>query len=492
MLACSSLACGAFAASIGATDPSADQSDLMVPMDASIGTAPTPSTYAALPHDRKFIKLLEAMGPYVSTDDMDGFLHKLNHDSPDSLAAWDQAKLGGRRRLTGFPANWLDGSTEKIAPVLHPSSWIDGPETTWRTFDSTIPAPDGSTVKIHYVTVEGTGSRGGVIVSVGHGEPAEKYAEQLYNLREAGFSPIYALDHRGQGRSSRLLADTFKSHVVSSDHFIQDFRAFVALTDAEMTTLSKGAGKRFLHCHSMGCAIAFTYLLEEYYAQRPNVFNAVAANAPLIKPVTAPFPYFVAVGIGQTMSLLGLGESYPPTKGKSFDELYTYDASRPVRLNLHYEKNCHRLRNMVVGDGHTGLCLGDVTGNFAKEFFGMYSTFEAFTRGRLSVPILIQQAKNDADGTDGTVVNAPQETFCSRADGCSVTKYPQSNHNIWFETDSIRDAALTEAYTFYDSKADVGPPAQNALPDMCGWWKFWCSAENCDCIWSCSHPAASC
>merc|ERR1711959_821767 len=118
----------------------------------------------------------------------------------------------------------------------------------------------------------------------------------------------------------------------------------------------------------------------------------------------------------------------------------------------------------------------------------MYSTFEGFTRGRLSVPILIQQAKNDADGTDGTVINAPQETFCGRADGCKVTKYATANHNIWFETDSIRDTALAEAYAFYDSKGSANPPAQNKLPDMCSGWKFWCAWDNCDCIWSCSHP----
>jgi lysophospholipase len=450
---------------------------------------PLQNPMAALPHDKQFIKLLADMGPYVSTEDMDGFLHKLTHDSEGELAAFDeQAMKSGRRQLTAFPDGWMDGSTEKIAKETT-SGWIN--TQSWRTFDSAIARPDGGTVKLHYVTVEGPGTRGGVIVSVGHGEPAEKYAEQLHNLREAGFSPIYALDHRGQGRSSRLLDDTFKSHVQASDDFIRDFRAFVGLADAEMTTLSKGAGKRFLHCHSMGCAIGFTYLLEEYYAQRPNIFNAVAANAPLVKPVTSPFPYSVAVLVGATMDALGLGESYPPTKGKSFEELYAYDATRPVRLNLHYQHNCHGNRNTEYLAGHTGLCLGDVTGNFAKEFFGMYTTFEDFTRGRLSIPILIQQAKNNDDGSDGIVINAPQETFCSRADGCKVTKYPNANHNIWFETDGIRNSALQEAFEFYDSKANVGPAVQNKLPDMCSGWKWWCAWENCDCIWSCSHAAAN-
>merc|ERR1711988_332600 len=150
-----------------------------------------------------------------------------------------------------------------------------------------------------------------------------------------------------------------------------------------------------------GCAIAFTYLLEEYYAQRPNVFNAVAANAPLIQPVTAPFPYAVAVLIGEAMHAVGLDTSYPPTKGGSFEEIYTYDAQRPVRLNLNYF------------------------------------------------------------------------------------------HNIWFETDSIRNPALAEVYDFYDRLGATQPPSQNNLPDMCPWWKGWCAFGHCDCIWSCSHPAAN-
>lgn len=243
----------------------------------------------------------------------------------------------------------------------------------------------------------------------------------------------------------------------------------------------------------MGCAVAFTYLIEEYYAQRANVFHAVGANAPLIKPVTDPFPYSVAVLIGQTMVALGLGEAYPPTRGKTFDELYAFDATRPARQSLHYEANCHAKRATSYSAGHTGLCLGDVTANFAKEFFGMYDAFAEFTRGKLSVPILLQQAKTNADGHDGKVINAPQEAFCTNtADKCTLTRYPTSSHNIWFEADSIRTPALAEVAAFYDANA-ASVVQQNSLPSMCSWWEFWCAGDKlCDCIWSCKHPAARC
>lgn len=437
-----------------------------------------------LPHNPAFVSLLTLVMPFLTTSELDDFLVQFT------------GTRGRHRSLQGTPSvdtsSFFDGITDSIAPPAS-NGWID--EQLWRAFDSGIGKPGArgevGSVKIRYVTVRGSGTRGGVILSPGHGEPIEKYAEQIWNLQQAGFSPIYGLDHRGQGRSTRLLDDHFKSHVEAATDFTADFRAFVSLADAEMSARGEGGGKRFLHCHSMGCAIAFSYLIEEYYAQRANVFNAVAANAPLIKPVTDPFPYSVAVLIGEAMKAVGLGEAYPPTKGKSFDELYRYDEARPDRLNLHYGANCHAKRDQSYEAGHTGLCLGDVTGNFAAEFFGMYSTFEAFSRGKLSVPILLQQAK-DVDGNDGVVVNAPQESFCSSAvDSCTLSKYPNSAHNIWFERDSVRTAALSEVYTFYDSKA-AAKQAQNSLPPMCSGWWFWCAGEHCDCIWSCSHPAASC
>jgi len=460
---------------------------------ATVHGAPTAQAEASvsqLPHSTAFMSLLARGAPYMSTDQLEEFLHQFSSEAASTLPA-------NRRALQIAPSSFPfapEDATDAIAPEAH-NGWIDQQE--WRSFASDIGKPgerdQSGSVHVHYVTARGTGDRGGVVLSVGHGEPVEKYAEQLHDLIVAGFSPVYALDHRGQGRSTRLLDDdSFKSHVEEAADFVADFRQFVALVDAEMDARSEGGGKRFLHCHSMGCAVAFTYLIDEYYAQRANVFHAVAANAPLIKPVTDPFPYSVAVTIGRAMVALGLGESYPPTKGGSFHELYAFESSRPDRQNLAYA-NCHAQHATSYDAGHTGLCLGDVTGRFASEFFGMYDTFADFTRGSLTVPILLQQARTDEGGSDGVVVNEPQRTFCTSACvQCTLTQYPDSAHNIWFETDAVRTPALAEVYAFYNAHGASAPPAQSALPRMCHWLEFWCAGEGCGCIWSCSHPASRC
>jgi lysophospholipase len=179
-------------------------------------------------------------------------------------------------------------------------------------------------VHIQYVTVrEGSGSKGAIILSPGNTEPAEQYDENMRDLVDRGYSPIYCIAHRGQGRSDRLLDDPYKAHVDGPADYTWDFRDFVELVANEKAGSNEDKDKPlFLLCHSMGCAIAFTYLIEEYEAQRPQLFHAVAGYGPLIKADTDPFPYDIAVSIGAVMMALGEGEAYPPTLGKTFEEQY--------------------------------------------------------------------------------------------------------------------------------------------------------------------------
>jgi len=445
-------------------------------------------------------QLVSTMVNYVSIHEVIAFLSQFDSRG----AGWGRRELNSispssqllRRQLNSItPPSQLAG--DAVKPEAY-NGWIDNdPNVEWRDFTSAFSRRgDAAPVKISYVTARNaTGQRGGVIISVGHTEPVEKYSEQIHDLLSQGFSPVYALDHRGQGRSTRLLPDdSFKSHVESSANFINDFAEFVTLADAEMTSRNEGAGKRFMHCHSMGCAIGLTYLMEQHYSQKPTIFNAVAANAPLIKPVTDPFPYDVAVAIGNLMLVFGLHTSYPPTKGKTFEELYNNvdDTTRTDRQRIQTAR-CLALQGKTYPAGHTGLCLGDVTALFASEFFGMFDAFQSFkdVKAKLSTPILLQQARDNGDGSDGIVVNTEQTSFCSHAaQMCTLKQFPQSEHNIWFEKDSIRTPALQDVYKFYDAHAASVVP-QNSLPPTC-YWRTWCRIFGCDCIHECSHPAARC
>ena len=102
----------------------------------------------------------------------------------------------------------------------------------------------------------------------------------------------------------------------------------------------------------------------------------------------------------------------------------------------------------------------------------MYGRFEAFAAGggTLSIPLLLQQA-----GADTTVQGPPQNVFCDQScSDCTLTVYDGSRHNIWWEVDSIRDAALAEAVGFFDEHSS-GPTPQNAAPvePECPWYGCW-------------------
>jgi len=226
------------------------------------------------------------------------------------------------------------------------TAWLQQ-DKHWHTFRSDQPiykalwfSSVALPVDIAYVKVEGTGTRGAVFVSPGNTEPLEKYAETIFNLVEQGYAPVYGIDHRGQGRSSRLIKDgtrsgdhyytrenTYKSHVEDRGDFVADFRQFVNANIAGLP-----AGKpRYILCHSMGCAVTFLYLIDEQARGMAPKFNAVAANAPLVQPTTDPFTFAQAEWIAYLQVLAGFGTSYPPTLGGTLDEHWTRQSSRRRR-----------------------------------------------------------------------------------------------------------------------------------------------------------------
>jgi len=370
-------------------------------------------------------------------------------------------------------------------------AWLDQPQH-WHTFASDKPAlkrarwfwqeDEEFPVSIAYVKVTGSGAKGAVFVSVGNTEPLEKHAETIWGLLEQGYSPVFAIDHRGQGRSSRLVLDytaenTYKSHIEDRHDYVLDFRQFVNLGVAQLNP----GDKKFVFCHSMGCAVTFMYLIDELAQGMPQKFNGIAANAPLVQPNTDPFSFGVANVIAQAQVWAGLGASYPPTLGGTLEEHYAegkFDTSTTTSRARYtaMKELCFAQQHHAYAAGHTGLCVGSATANTALEFVNAYKDLARFQEGDadLAVPILIQQA-----ALDRTVVNAPMTSFCNKAfSDCTLTVYPTAQHNIWWESDHIRTPALKEVYRFFDGLGNIQasvPLVTTTTPKkQCKWWQWSC------------------
>ena len=126
-------------------------------------------------------------------------------------------------------------------------------------------------VSIAYAFIEPAQRRSrAVVISPGRTEFIDKYAEVAFDLFQQGCA-VYVIDHRGQGFSGRLLADSHKGHVADFDHYVADLHQLVAEVVVPRESLLP-----VLVGHSMGGAIVARCL---------QVHPDIAAGAVLCSPM---------------------------------------------------------------------------------------------------------------------------------------------------------------------------------------------------------------
>jgi lysophospholipase len=106
------------------------------------------------------------------------------------------------------------------------------------------------------------------VVCPGRIESYVKYAELAYDL-STGFD-VMIIDHRGQGRSGRMLSDTHRGHVVNFSDYVDDLAAFW------QQEVQPGPGESGLSLRTHGRAIA-TLFLQRYHQH----CDAIALCAPM-------------------------------------------------------------------------------------------------------------------------------------------------------------------------------------------------------------------
>lgn len=118
-----------------------------------------------------------------------------------------------------------------------------------------------------------------VLVAHGFGEHSERYANLFNHLVPQGFA-IYALDHRGHGRSPGQ-----RGHISNWLEYRNDlalFRHFVEILEPRLP--------QFLYGHSMGSLIVLDYL-----TQQPSGLRGAIISGALIEPGESAKPLLVAI-----------------------------------------------------------------------------------------------------------------------------------------------------------------------------------------------------
>jgi alpha-beta hydrolase superfamily lysophospholipase len=148
------------------------------------------------------------------------------------------------------------------------------------------------------------GQQGAVVIAPGRTESSLKYLELAIDLIDQGFSPVYAIDHRGQGFSDRQLADAQKGYVRVFNDYVVDFSKFINLVRADVLV---DTDRLFLITHSMGGVIGLRYSL-----LNPDVFQKMVLFSPMMK---LPFESQILAGVNLLCADQKRCENYVPFGG---------------------------------------------------------------------------------------------------------------------------------------------------------------------------------
>lgn len=268
-----------------------------------------------------------------------------------------------------------------------------------------------------------------VIIS-GFLESYVKYQELIYDFFQAGYD-VFMLDHRGQGFSGRILQTRYQVYVERFSDYIDDLDAFW-----QDNIASAHYQQRYLIGHSMGGAITALFL-----ARRPDAVNAVVFSAPMAG-IKLPMPLWCANLLINTTQRWDYLRKSCVIKRKT---------PLPFKLNLSCNSAPRYQHLLDVYHEYPEIQLHGPTYHWVKE--AMEAGKEVIASARLiTTPLLLMQA-----GKEHLVDNNAQNEFIDALrqaghlrPGEGFIRYDEAAHEILFDHDAIRVAALTQVLRFFE------------------------------------------
>ena len=293
-------------------------------------------------------------------------------------------------------------------------------------------------VKIKYAKIGNKkGSKGSLVFVNGLNENIINNTELYYDFYKAGYSPIYVMDHRGQGLSGRLGRDSKVVHINSFKNYKKDFEFFISKIVLKDSQMNKN--NLYALANSMGGAITIDYLQS---VSKQSPFKAIAFTAPLIK-IKTPVPYFLFEFVFIPLYKAACSLKYCDL------EVWNPFKSSPSPITPSSTKSAERQKfiNYVSQKYKVSAKIRPSYG-WVIEASRMHKHF--FKKERLEkikTKMLIVQAKNET-----LVSNKAQEKFCSSfsKDQC-LLKVINGRHAILSEKDFVRDEAISEIIQFFNS-----------------------------------------
>lgn len=270
-----------------------------------------------------------------------------------------------------------------------------------------------------------------IILVPGRIESYIKYSELACDLFHCGYDVII-IDHRGQGKSDRLLPDSHRGHVVRFSHYIDDLEML-----CQHERLTEKYPLRYALAHSMGAAILSGLLIRQ-----PGLFTAAVLSAPMFD-IVLPLPRWLANRI------LDWAEECPAWRnryalGTGRWQAWPFLANRLTHSRVRYQ------RNIRLYADDPDLRMGGPTYHWVYE--GLRAGQEILSKtATITTPLMVLQAEQEK-----IVSNAAIEAFCTAMQnngkpcyGAKPYLIAGARHEIFFEKDNIRAKALQLTMDFF-------------------------------------------
>ena len=296
-----------------------------------------------------------------------------------------------------------------------------------------IASGDGKRLRVGtWDAAPGVQPRGFCAILDGQTEFIEKYGEVTAELAARGFAGAI-LDWRGQGGSTRLVADPLKAHVGDFSEYDADLAAFME----QVVRPAKVVAPLAL-AHSMGAHI----LLRALY-RNPAIFSAAVMTAPMLRTHTRGNPRWLVQAICTVHCRTGLADEW----------VWGMDARDPLRVpfedNLVTSDRERFARVRVFLSEHPEIRLAGPSWRWLEAACHSMTQLEAPGLAEaITTPCLIFGA-----GRDRIVETQAIRDFVPRLPHARYIEIPEAEHEILMENDSIRDKFWSAFDTFVDVTA---------------------------------------
>ena len=263
------------------------------------------------------------------------------------------------------------------------------------------------------------------VVVNGRTEYLEKYLEFARDLRQRGVVTVL-YDHCGQGNSDRQLADRQKGYIDSFQTYVTDLGRVIDTARSD-----RGLAPVNLISHSMGGTVAALF-----GHRHPEQVKKMVLGSPMCAIITGSrVPQFLIRTLAAAGCGLGFGDCYMPTKG-------------PYRPDMQFRNNPftsdeNRFNfNKFLTNSLDFAPLGGPTFRWLHESYKAMRKINALAE-QVICPHLTLVAAGDQ-----VIKKAVVKRFCERTCNGSYKEYPGVRHELFMETDPVRDDIIARVTAF--------------------------------------------